>query len=336
MRVMDKDINNLSKTKNFLRSRDFFLIILLIIVFFLSGSISENFFKLENLLDTTTIFMEKSILALPMTLLMVAGIIDISVAAMMALSVTVMGYCYCLLGLNIWVAIVISLITGILLGLFNGLVVTKLKIPSIVVTIATMLSYRGIVQVILKDRVLKGFPEQFSIFGGSYKIFNIPIPLIIFTVFAVIFGLILHSTKIGRELYLIGNNEETCRYSGIDVDKKRIFMFCIMGLVSAIVGIILASRISAIRMDIGTGYEFEVITIVILGGVTISGGRGSILGVILSVFIIGYIHYGLMLINVREEIITIILGLILIITLVIPNIRINFSGKIQKTIKGRE
>jgi rhamnose transport system permease protein len=320
-----------------IKSWEFTLLVVLIIVFIVNTNLSSNFLKINNLIDTSLIFMEKSILALPMTLIIMTGFIDISIASIVAMTGVVLATCFNS-GVNIWVSVIIALSVGLIAGLLNGVIITKLKIPSIVVTLGTMLFYRGIAYILLGDNAISGFPEKFGILGGAYNVTFIPIQLIIFIILVIIFGLILHKTTFGRQLYAIGNNEDACRYSGIPVDRIRVILFTIMGFVSGLCGVLLTSRIMSARPDIATGYELKVITIVVLGGVAIFGGKGSILGVTIATFIVGYLSYGLSIINIQSPIINIFIGLILIITLLVPTIVAVFrdmKGSLLKKFNSR-
>lgn len=316
---MNRKADSTKNYKQFLKSWEFVLVILLILVFIFDSSLSRKFLKVRNLLDTTQIFMEFAIMTLPLTLIIITGFIDISIGSITALSSVVMGALF-RYGMNIWVAAVFAVLAGLAAGFFNGIIITKLQIPSIVITLATMIFFRGIAYIILEDTVVTGFPEKFGIFGGTYKQFVFPIQLMIYIVLAVLFGIILHRTKFGRLLYAIGNNEMTCRYSGVSVDRIRLLLFTISGTMAGFVGVILSSRIGSVRPDIAYSYELKVITIVVLGGVAIFGGKGSLPGVVLATFIIGYINYGFKLINVKEQVIAIIIGAILIIVLLVPTV----------------
>lgn len=311
---------------NVIKSWEFYIFILLIMVFVINSILSPDLMRISNLTDATLLFMENSIIALPMALAIIAGFIDISVASIAALSGVMMGICY-QSGINIWYSLIIGILVGGTLGFINGLLITKLKMSSIVITLTTMIIYRGICYVLLGDRAIRNLPEKFGILGGAYELFFIPLPLIIFIVFSLFFGFLLHFTTFGREIFAIGANESAAIYSGIFVDKVRLILSTILGLVSGISGILLTSRIGSARPDIANGNEMEIITIVLLGGVYIFGGRGSILGVFISSFIIGYIHYGLAILRIQETVIKIVIGGVLIISLVIPVIIERLSSR---------
>lgn len=324
----DNFSNSRSRSFNFFKSWEFIIFIALLLVFFIDYLLSPTLFQGNNIIDATAVFMEKSILALGLTLIIITGYIDISIAAIVAMSGVVMGISY-EAGFPLIVSAIFALLAGTAAGLINGLISVKIKVPSIVVTLAGLILYRGIAYILTRDRTTY-LPPEFSWIGGYYKNFPLPIPLVIFIVMAIIFGILLHFTTFGRQLYAIGNNEEAARYSGVPVDKIRIILFVIMGFIAGLVGILLTSRISSARPDIAGGVELQVVAIVLLGGVYIFGGKGSIIGVVLSTLVIGYIFYGLAIINIQTQVISIVTGAVLIIALVIPSIISNITEAQQR------
>jgi len=307
-----------------LKSWEFTIFSLLVVVFIINLFLSPDLFRIENLFDATLTFTEKSIVTLPMTLLIISGVIDISIASISAMSGVILGVCF-KAGIAIGYAILIGLMVGILAGLINGLIITKLQIPSIVVTLAMMLFYRGIGYILLGDTAVRNLPERFGLLGGAYSVTFIPIQFIIFIVLAIIFGLVLHRTTFGRLIYVVGNNANAARYSGVPVDRIRLILCVVTGFISGLSGILLTSRIGSARPDIALGNEMAVITIVLLGGVYIFGGKGTILGVVIAALMLGYVHYGLSILNIQEQVIRIVTGGLLIIALLIPTISAKFK-----------
>jgi len=299
---------------------EWILVVLVIIVIIINSNISPYFFKVTNLFDMTFNFMELGIVVLIMTFVIIIGQIDLSVGSNMALSSVVMGISY-QTGLNIWIAMLLGLATGTLGGFFNGIIITRVKIHSIMVTLATYSLFRGIAYVLLEDRVVTGFPPKFLYIGQGY-IGNSPVPveLVIFVVLAILFGLILHKSTFGRYMYAIGNNELASRYSGVPVDRITVTIYTGSGFMSALAGVLFTSRISVTRPNIAESFLFEVITIVLLGGVSIYGGEGSIIGVVLSLFLIGMTRRGLTLVNTPSETMSVVIGCILIIAILIPKV----------------
>ena len=280
---------------------------------------TPHYLDMYNLFDMTVMFSEKAILAMIVAFVIITGNIDLSVGSTMALSSVSMAIAF-RSGMNIWLAALLGIGVGALCGLLNGLVVARLRISSIIVTLATFSLYRGIASVLLGDQAVSGFPESFTWLGCGY-IGDSPVPfsLVVVVVMAVIMGLVLHTTRFGRTVYAIGRNERTCYASGIPVARTKVLLFTLSGLFAGIASVFLASRIGNTRPNIATGFELEVITIVILGGVMISGGTGKFWGVMLAVFLIGTIRYGLGLHNINAQYMFLIIGGLLIVSILVNN-----------------
>jgi rhamnose transport system permease protein len=301
-----------------LRSREALLLVLLIVVVVVNSILSPYFLDLYNLADSTQNFSEKAVIVLSMALVIIGREIDISVASIIALSGVLMGAAAAQ-GLDTWLVVAVGLGCGTLAGAVNGLLVTRLTLPSIIVTIGTMSLYRGIAFILLGDQAYTDFPAGFEAIGQTYFFGElVPTQLIVFLLFAVLVWFFLHGTIFGRRLYAIGNNPTTARYSGIKVDNYRLALLTLNGFVSALAAVLLVSRIATARPNMAGGWELEVITIVILGGVSIFGGSGKIPGVILAVLLIGMVQFGMQLINVPGIIMSIVTGVLLIASLVLP------------------
>jgi rhamnose transport system permease protein len=297
---------------------EWILVVLVIIVIIMNSIITPYFFKVTNLFDMTFNFMDLGIVVLIMTFVIIIGQIDLSVGSNMALSSAVMGISY-QIGLNIWIAMLLGLAAGTLGGFFNGIIITRVKIHSIIITLATYSLYRGIAYILLEDRAVTGYPPKFLYLGQGY-IGNSPVPveLAIFVVLAILFGIILHKSTFGRYMYSIGNNVLASRYSGIDVDRIVVTIYTASGFMSALAGVLFTSRVGVTRPNMAVAFLFEIITIVLLGGVSIYGGEGSIIGVVLSLFLIGVISRGMTLVNIPSEMMSAVIGCILIIAILIP------------------
>jgi rhamnose transport system permease protein len=221
---------------------------------------------------------------------------------------------------------------GILCGVFNGFLVTCVRLPSIVVTIGTMSLFRGLTQVILGDQALTHYPQGFLNLGQNYFIpfvktgirwlFIPPVPLsfLIFLVLAAIFGIVLHKTAVGRQLFAIGSNPVAARFSGIPVDRLRFILFVLSGALSGLGGALLAARLGSMRSNMAFGWELDIVTMVILGGVSIAGGVGSILGVFLAVLVLGLVTFGMSLNNIPGQVVSVYTGALLIAVIAIPRI----------------
>ncbi len=297
---------------------EFILVILFmgVVVFF--SSTTQYFLDYFNLLNTTFNFMEKAILALPMIFVIMCGDIDISVASTMALSSFFMGLASSR-GADTPALILIGLVVGLAAGVFNGLLVTGLKIPAIAVTLGSLSFFRGISQAFLGDKAFTHYPENFGYFGQGY-IGNtiIPFELVLFLILAGIMGFVLHKTSYGRKVYAIGNSSTAARFSGVPVERIRFTNLALNGLFAGIAAILLTSRIGSTRPNIANGWEMEAITLVVLGGVSITGGRGNIFGVIMAIFLLGYLKFGMGLMNLSAKVMVITTGFLLIMAVLIP------------------
>jgi rhamnose transport system permease protein len=279
--------------------------------------ISPYFLDIWTLSDATFNFSEKAIIALPMALLILVREIDLSVAAIISLSSLAMGLCAAA-GFGTVALVCVGLAVGSFCGMFNGLLVTRFGLPSIVVTIGTMSLFRGLAQVVLGDQALTTYPPGFSEMGQGYLFKPIAYSFATFLVLAIIFGVVLQFTVIGRRLYAMGNNPVAARFSGIAVSKIKFALFGLTGMMAGLAAVLLTSRIGSTRPNIALGWELEIITMVILGGVSIAGGTGSILGVVLAVLILGFSTLALSLINVPGIVISVLLGLLLIFAIAAP------------------
>jgi len=252
-------------------------------------------------------------------MLIIAGEIDLSVGAIIALASTVMGAAAAA-GAGTPVLVALGMATGLACGAFNGMLVARFGLPSIVVTIGTMSLFRGISYIVLGDGAYTAYPASFAWFGQDYVWWVITVELVIFALAALAFGILLHRTNFGRMVYAIGNNATAARFSGIRVEKIRFILFLLTGLMSGIASICLTSRLGSTRPSIASGFELEVVTIVVLGGVSILGGSGSILGVALAALVMGLVTFGLGLLNVPGIVMSIIVGLLLIAVIALPRL----------------
>ena len=295
------------------------LVVLLIGVVVVNALISPFFLDFYNLSDATFNFSEKAILALAMTLLIIVRDIDLSIAAIIALASLAMGFA-AQAGAPTFALILIGLSVGAACGAFNGALVTGFGLPSIVVTIGTMSMFRGIAQVALGDQAITKYPASFQAIGQGYISDKAPIPIsfVLFLALATIFGIVLHRTIVGRKLFAIGANPVAALFSGIAVNRIRFWLFVLMGLMAGLAAVLLTGRIGSTRPNIALGFELEVVTMVVLGGVSIAGGAGTILGVTLAVFVLGLTTFGLSLVNVPGIVISILNGVLLIVSISAP------------------
>ena len=288
-----------------------------VLIFIANAFASPYFLNAWNLSDATFNFTEKALIAFAMTLLIISGEIDLSVAAIIALASTAMGAA-AQIGVGTPGLVLIGIGTGLLCGAINGGLVAGLKLPSIVVTIGTMSLFRGISYIVLGDKAYGGYPESFAYFGQGYVFWVISFEFVLFIISAVVFGVLLHYTSFGRRIYAIGNNEFAARFSGIAVERTKFTLFLFTGLMSGIAAVCLTSRLGSTRPSIAQGWELEIITMVVLGGVSILGGSGTIIGVVIAAFVMGLVTFGLGLLNVPGIVMSIFIGLLLIVTISLP------------------
>jgi rhamnose transport system permease protein len=308
------------RLRTLLRSWEAFLVVLLLLAIVLGTTLSPYFLTGFNISSLTRDLMEKAIMALPMTLIIISGEIDLSVASILGLASVLLGVAWNA-GFPLWLAICLVLLMGAVAGLFNGLLVTRLGLPSLVVTLGTLALYRGLGYVIMGDQAVSNFPADFTNFGfGSVPGTLVPWPFIVFLLLALLFLGLLHRSWIGRQIYATGNNQEAAKFAGIHVARLKMLLFVLSGLLSALAGIIFTSRFASARPDNALGFELDVVTIVLLGGVNIFGGRGTLVGVILSLFIIGALRNALGLANISGDIQNIVVGTLLIFSVLGPNI----------------
>ena len=304
------------------------LTVALLICTIVAGSISSpDFLTGGNLNSMLSDITEVALIALPMTFIIVAGEIDLSVASILGLSSALLG--------SLWnhnwpieAIIPTVLVVGGLAGLLNGLLVTRLGLPSLAVTIGTLTLYRGLAFVILGDTAVADLPTQYTDWAfGTFAGTQIPNPFIVFVVLAVVFGFVLHRTTLGRSVFAIGANQEAAFFSGLRVKRIKLGLFVTSGVVSALAGVIFALRFGSARADNGTGLELSVVAVVLLGGVSIFGGRGHMLGVIVAVLLLGAIRSALTINDVADEVLTIVTGSLLLLSVLGPSAAARLRGR---------
>ncbi|WP_305984572.1 ABC transporter permease [Roseibium sp. MMSF_3544] len=308
-----------SPLQRFLASWELLLLGVAIAVFVINSFASPYFLDPWNLSDATFNFTEKAMIAFAMALLIISGEIDLSVASIIALASTAMGFAV-QLGADTPVLVLIGLAVGLACGMFNGALVTGLGLPSIVVTIGTMSLFRGISYIVLGDKAYTGYPSEFAFFGQGYVWWVISFEFLLFALLAVVFAVLLHKTNFGRAVYVVGNNPVGALFSGIRVTRVKFALFLLTGLMSGVAAICLTSRLGATRPSIAFGWELEVVTMVVLGGVSILGGSGSIPGVVVAAFVMGMVTFGFGLLNVPGIVMSIFIGLLLIGVIALPRI----------------
>lgn len=305
--------------KALLRSQESVLLtITLIAVFFLS-IFTDKFLTIQNLLNQGRLMTEIGLMALPMTFIIITGGIDLSVGSIAGLSAIMLGYSWENWGLPLGIAILISLAVGMLAGLVNGLFIVRLRVPPLIMTLATLAFYRGLAEGIAQARSVRDYPTWFYQLGQE-ETFGIPNQLYLLVIAAIITAIILSRTTFGRSLYAIGNNELAARFSGMPVDRNKLLIYTFSGFMSGLAGYILVSRVTTTRSDMGSGWELDAIAAVVLGGTSIFGGSGSIVGTIIGLILIQLLKNGLALTGVTGDATIVVIGTVLICSTLINTV----------------
>jgi rhamnose transport system permease protein len=308
---------------------------LLVTLVWTGTSLSAVFLTPRNFANLTAALIEVAIMALPMALVIIAAEIDLSVESMVGLASSLLGFLWAE-GVPLQVAIPSVLAVGALGGLLNGVLVSRFGLPSLVVTIGTLALFRGLALVILGPRGISQFPDAFTAFGfGTVPGTAIPWPALVFIALALVLGIVLHATWIGRQVFATGKNASAARYSGVRVARLKLALFVLSGVVAALAGVILTARFASARADAGTGMTLTVVTIVLLGGVNIFGGRGTIPGVVLAALTLAVLGNVLRLANVAAEIQSIAIGALLVVSVVIPTLAHRTKLAIDRVSGGR-
>ncbi|SAL11248.1 ribose ABC transporter permease [Caballeronia arvi] len=312
------------------------MLVIVLVVSLIGGRVlSPMFLSSANISNMLADFTEIALIALPMTLIIVAAEIDLSVASVLGASSALMGVLWHM-GLPMPLVIVLVLLFGTLAGLLNGLVIVRFNLPSLAVTIGTLALFRGLAYVLLGDQAIADFPASYTAFGidtiaGSF----LPMPFVLVIAGAIVFTILLQATPFGRSLYAIGANPTAAQFSGIDVAKTKLKLFMMSGAMAAAAGIVYTLRFTSARGDNGEGFELSVIAAVLFGGVSIFGGRGSMIGVLLSLVIIGVLRNALTLADVSSETLTIVTGALLLSSVLIPNLVARWRAAREKRLMAR-
>ncbi|WP_414445265.1 ABC transporter permease [Burkholderia sp. 22PA0106] len=303
------------------------LAVILMLSLVLGRVLSPVFLDASNLANILLDIGEIALMALTMTLIIVTGEIDLSVASILGASSALMGVLWHL-GWPMPAVIAAALAAGTLAGLFNGWVIVRFRLPSLAVTIGTLALFRGLAYVLLGDQAIADFPPGYTAFGmntvgGSF----LPEPFVIVIVAAVLFTVLLQASAFGRSLYAIGANPAAATFSGIAVARTKLRLFVLSGFMSALAGVVYTLRFTSARGDNGEGFELAVIAAVLFGGVSIFGGRGSLYGVLLSLLIVGILKNALTLVDVSSEALTIVTGVLLLSSVLIPNLAASWHAR---------
>lgn len=306
------------------------LFLVLIVIVMYNALRTPGYLTVNNWVNLFELSIEKIIVALIMTFIIINAEIDLSVASMMGLAACTMAFLFAG-GLPMAAAIAAGLLVGVLAGVFNSFWISVVGLPSLVVTLAGLIGYRGLAYVLLEDRSIGQFPAWFNAMGQNPLIGPFPLAMIIFFIMLILSFIILQYSAFGRYVYVIGNNKDVARYSGVKVQRTKFILFVASSCIAAMAGILYAARLGAVRGDSANGFELDIITMVLLGGVSIFGGSGTMGGVLLSILIILNLRNGMSLANMSGHMQTGVIGLLLILSVLVPNL----AGAAQTAWKRR-
>jgi rhamnose transport system permease protein len=295
------------------------LAVLLMLALAVLAMQSDKFFTLDNLLNQGRLMAEVGLVALAMTFVIVTAGIDLSVGSILGLVAILLGVFWQKLGIPLPAAMALGVLVGGIAGFVNGIIITRFRVPPLIATLATLALYRGLAEGISQARSVRGYPEWFFVLGQG-EVLGVPTQLWIFLACAVVAAIVLGMSTFGRATYATGANIVAARFSGIPVDRTVLLIYTASGLIAGLAAIIFVSRVSTTRSDMGTGLELDVITAVVLGGTSIFGGRGTIIGTLLGLALMQALKNGLALAGVKGDGTIVVIGLILIATIIISNL----------------
>jgi len=286
---------------------------------------NERFFTAANLLNQGRLMTEVGLIAVVMTFVIITGGIDLSVGSILGLCAILVGVFWKTLGLPLPVAMVLCLVVGTIAGFLNGLIITRFRVPPLIATLATLALYRGLAEGISQAQSIRGYPSWFFVLGqGNFM--GVPTQLWLLAIVALVGFFILRFTAFGRATYAIGNNEMGAEFSGIDVVRTKLLIYSASGFVSALAALVFVSRVSTTRSDMGSGIELDVITAVVLGGTSIFGGRGLVIGTLIGLCLVQVLKNGLALSGVKGDGTIVIIGFVLIAAVLVSNLLRRFSS----------
>ncbi len=304
--------------RGFLRHETILALLVLVALFVLDRQ-SDRFLTVDNLFNQGRLMTEVGLIAIVMTFVIVTGGIDLSVGSILGMTAILIGVFWKNMGLPLPAAIGMGLVVGAFAGFVNGVIITRFKVPPLIATLGTLALYRGIAEGVSEARSVRGYPEWFFVLGQG-ELWGAPTQLWIFAAVAIVAAVVLAYTTFGRTTYAVGSNEVAARFSGLGVDGAKIAIYSASGLAAAIAAAIFVSRVSTTRSDMGTGIELDAITAVVLGGTSIFGGRGTIIGTLLGLVLIQSLKNGLSLAGVKSDGTVVLIGAVLILTILISNL----------------
>nr|WP_024510957.1 ABC transporter permease [Bradyrhizobium sp. ARR65] len=304
--------------RSFIRHETLLALLLALVLVVLSLQ-SDKFLTVQNLLNQGRLMTETGLIAIAMTFVIATGGIDLSVGSILGLSAILTGVFWQNVGLPLSVTAVAAIAVGTIAGLVNGIIITRFKVPPLIATLATLALYRGLAEGISQARSVRGYPEWFYVLGQG-SVLGVPTQLWILLLAAVTASILLAYTRYGRTVYVIGSNEVTARFSGLSVEGTKLALYTASGFTAAVAAVIFVSRVSTTRSDMGTGIELDAITAVVLGGTSIFGGRGTVLGTVIGLCLIQALKNGLLLAGVKGDGTIMLIGAVLILAILASNL----------------
>jgi rhamnose transport system permease protein len=314
-----------------LRRWEMLLLALLVLIGGVNVAWSPFYLGVGNVVNLFQLEIEKIIVALMMTLIIINGEIDLSVASVMGLAACVAAYLFHA-GWPMPLALLAALAAGAAAGAFNGFWIAYVGLPSLAVTLAGLIGYRGIARILVEDRAYGGFPDWFNALGQQPLVGPLTVSILIFVALFALMAVVLHRSALGRLVYVMGNNLAAARYSGVRVKPIKLLLFVACSSVAALAGVLYAARLGSVRGDMAVGFELDIITIVLLGGVSIFGGSGNLVGVGLSILVILNLRNGMGLADITGNTQTSVIGALLILSVLAPNM----AQTLHTRWKGRE
>ena len=312
-----------------LKSWEGLLLVVLVTVVVANSLLAPNYLQIGNQINLFRLSIEKIIIVLIMAFVIINGEIDLSVASVMGLAAATFAVSV-ENGMAAPLAVMLTILVGIAVGLFNGFWVAYVGMPSLVVTLAGLIGYRGAAYVLLEDRSVGGFPAWFTALSQKPLLGPMPFSMVFYFILLVLAIILLQYTGFGRYTYVIGNNREVARYSGVKVKRIKMLLFVASATTAAIAGLLYAARLGAVRGSTGDGFELDIITMVLLGGVSSFGGTGTMVGVLLSTLIILNLRNGMGLLSLTGHIQTGIIGSLLILSVLLPNLARDAQGSLKQ------
>lgn len=315
--------------KRFIKSKEFAIFLVLVVLVIIFSILSPQFFKVKNFFNITKQIATLGICSVGFTFVLITGGIDLSLGYQISLINILCAYMMTKLGVPWVLAILLSLLLGTMIGFLNGFIITKTGVAPLIVTLSMMTILNGLSYLISKGLPIFGFPSEFSLLGQG-SIGPVPISLLFMVAILLLGVFILNKTFYGRYFYAIGSNEEAAQLSGVNTGRVRILVYSLCGFFTAIGAVLMLSRLNSAQSATGSGFEFNVLTACVLGGVSSSGGKGTMLGAFIGVLIVGVLDNGLLLLNVSEYIQLVIKGVILLAAVIYDTMSKSKSERIKR------